>query len=768
MFLGVLRWSIRLGPWSWVVLSAMAAAQPLPAQEPIRLPPQPVTITPAFAPEGLPNQFEEGAALPAAMSTAGGGDTWIACLAYSPDGSTLAVGDRPTRPICTFLGDAPVNQNGGLIRIIDIASRRVTRTIRPKKRPRYEYEVVCLAYTPDGRTLLAHGIEGWPSENRRREYGYHVTAFDAETGRSLRRIDSAKLDDWKLPFFSRNASAFAALTRAGIRVWDIVTGRERPAPEGAPTKPVALALSPDARVLAAGDNTGEFCLWDAASGRRIARFPGHRKDGSAYEVEFLTFSPDGQILAVGGQLAVEVREFPREYHSEVRLVNMATRTERTVIPGVRIAAAAFSPDGKTLATASSDGPDDDAHVLLTLWDPATAKPRTAARRTRTRWDARVAYSSDGASLVMADREWIELHDPVDGRERAFLYQGWFTSREEAIALAPDGRTVASSNGRFQLWDLRAAVAPPTGGGHRFEVTCLAYAPDGRILASGSFDWTVKLWDVAARRPKVTLVGHVATIVRIAYAPDGRAVASADALGKVRLWDVTTGTCRLTLKGPDAPPWLLAFAPDGRALCLIAARYERPFDVYRWDAATGDRLPSPRLAADAPRPLAFSSDGARCISAAGRRVRVWDAGTGALRAEFTANGESLGLLVASDGETVFQKTPDESVVTYRRAGETWSAEDLFASSATSIAMGKEAAGEHMTLSPDGRRLAVNVDGSVQVFDTATRRTIARLPTSDEAASWLAFSPDGASLATGRTDGGVFVYSLRDTAAPVAHP
>ena len=302
-------------------------------QEPIRLLPQPVTITPAFAPEGLPNQFEEGAALPAAMSTTGGGDTWIACLAYSPDGSTLAVGDRPTRPLCTFLGDAPVNQNGGLIRIIDIASRRVTRTIRPDKRPRHEYEVVSLAYTPDGRKLLAHGIEGWPGENGSREYGYHVTAFDAATGRGLRRIDSAKLDDWKLPVFSRDASTFAALTHAGTRVWDIATGRERPAPEGAPTRPAALALSPDARVLAAGDKSGEFCLWDAASGRRIARFPGHRKDGNAFEVEFLTFSPDGQMLACGSQLAVEVREFQWEYHSEFRLVNMATHTERTAIPG---------------------------------------------------------------------------------------------------------------------------------------------------------------------------------------------------------------------------------------------------------------------------------------------------------------------------------------------------------------------------------------------------------------------------------------------------
>ena len=129
------------------------------------------------------------------------------------------------------------------------------------------------------------------------------------------------------------------------------------------------------------------------------------------------------MLACGGQLAVEVRKFQWEYHSEVRLVNVATRTERTAIPGERIASAAFSPDGKTLAIVSSDGPDDGAHALLTLWDTATAKPRAAARRTRSRWDAQVAYAADGAFLATFDREWVELHDPAGGRGTGLAQPG---------------------------------------------------------------------------------------------------------------------------------------------------------------------------------------------------------------------------------------------------------------------------------------------------------------------------------------------------------
>jgi WD40 repeat protein len=747
----------------------MVANRPLVAQGPIRLPAQPVTITPTFESEGLPNAFEEGASLPAAMTTVGGGDTWIACLAYSPDGSKLAVGDRPMRPLCTFLGDPPVNPNGGLIRIIDLTTRRVARTIGPIKRPRHEYEIVSLAYTPDGRTLVAHGKEVRPKEGGGREVGYQVTAWDADTGRVLRRIDSAKRDDWERPTFSRDASTFATRTHAGIRVWDVTTGRERPAPLEAPLSPGVLALSPDAKTLASGDASGAVGLWEVASGRRLARFPGHRNHGNAFEVSFLAFSRDNRMLACGGLLRVQVEEFHWESSSEIRLIDLETHSERATIPGVDrhvIESAAFSPDGKSIAAPMNAPSGDDSGGLVRLWDAVTGKERASVRRARPATS--VDYTADGSLLVTADREWVVLRDPTDGRERVSLYQGGSTAEEETIALSPDGRTLASTNGRFQLWDLRAASAPPTAGGHRFAVTCLAYAPDGRGLASGSFDRTVKLWDVAMRRPRATLVGHGVEVVRVAYAPDGRAVASVDAECQVRIWDTTTGTCRAILQGPDAPPRLLAFGPDGGTLCLIAGGSGRRVEVRRWDAATGGRLPSPGLTADSPQPLAFSSDGGLYVSPDRLKVEVRDTATGDLRSGFSGGGESVGLLVSRAGGTVFQMTPDSSIVTYRRSAGVWKAEDLFAGKADSIEVGTDVAGERMTATADVQRLAVKVNGSVRVFDTATRRTIAVLPAAEEAVTWLALSPDGKALATGRANGEILIYDLNKAVAPAANP
>lgn len=752
--------AVRFGVAAWLALASASAARPPEDRGPVRLAPRPVVSEPRFEPEGLPVTME-GDEPPLAMLTVGGGPTWTSCASYAPDGLTVAVGDRPNRPICTFLGDSPVNPNGGLIRVVDVGSRRVVRTFQPDKQAGHEYEVLALAHAPDGRTLVEVGEESWPKPGGGREYGYHATTRDAATGRPLRRVDSAKLDDSKSPIVSKDATTLAALTSAGPRAWDLAAGREYPAPAGAGrVVDAVLALSPDGKVLASGGEDGEVGAWEVATGRRIARVAAHRRVDRIFQVQSLAFTPNGRSLAVVGLAAVEVNPPYWEHTSELRLIDLATLGERAPIPvvgGQSIQSLAFSTDGRSIATVASDSSKcDDLAGVLTIRDLPSGNVRASVARTRSAHH--LAYSPDGSALIQANAGWITIRDPADGRERFSIQQGAYTTAGVVLALAPDGRTLATSDGRFLISDLSAAAEPPVVGGHRFGIAALAYAPDGRTVASASLDGTVKLWDLAAKAPRATLLGHRSEVSRVAFSPDGRLVGSVDATGQVRIWDAATGSCRATLEGPEGTPRLLAFGPESATLDLFLWGYRQPSHHRRWDTATGAALPAAGLGADDPMPAAGSADGRLVAAADARRIEVRDLGTGALRSTLACAEEPLGLIVANGGDTILQKSPKSSIVAHRRVDGAWKSETLFERDDLGIQSGLGIAGESLTATPDGRSLAAVIEAAVLVFDTATGRTIAELPEPERSVTSLAFAPDGRSLATGHEDGEIQVHAL----------
>ena len=198
-------------------------------------------------------------------------------------------------------------------------------------------------------------------------------------------------------------------------MWDLETGRERPAPIGGPLADGVPALSPNAKTLAAGDAGGEIGIWKVASGRRLARFPAHRRDGNTFEIKSLAYSPDGRILACGGQFSVQINPPCWQYSWEIRIIDLTTLAERATIPGGErhvIESAAFSPDGKSLAAMSRDPSDEigSRYGLARIWDTATWRDRISVR-CASRPATCIAYSVNGSLLVTADREWIVLRDP---------------------------------------------------------------------------------------------------------------------------------------------------------------------------------------------------------------------------------------------------------------------------------------------------------------------------------------------------------------------
>jgi WD40 repeat protein len=265
-----------------------------------------------------------------------------------------------------------------------------------------------------------------------------------------------------------------------------------------------------------------------------------------------------------------------------------------------IPAAAFSPDGKTLATGNDEG-------VIRFYDPARARERTEA------WDARnaeginnLAYSPDGSTLAVGIfTEGVRLLDvatrisrltlqvPQPARPLGPRNQQSLT----ALAYAPDGATLAgaTANGQVAVWDVMTGrllnlmvgpVIPPVHSipgvnnpGRPAWVTRLVYAPDGKSLATMGHEKVVRVWDPAAGRVRFTVTASYP-----AYSPDGKTLAVgsyAAAAGSVALLDPATGRPQSVFEGSKSGP--VAFVAGGKA--LVSFEHEE-LTLRLWDVATG--------------------------------------------------------------------------------------------------------------------------------------------------------------------------------------
>jgi WD40 repeat protein len=372
----------------------------------------------------------------------------------------------------------------------------------------------------------------------------------------------------------------------------------------------------------------------------------------------LAFSPDGALLAAGAA----VIDVPNG--SVLRVF----RGQLSSVTGV-----AFSPDGALLATGSFDG-------SIRVWGVADGAPRTDIAFEPDDWAADVAFSPDGSVLAAAcdDSKAVRLFDPRTGLAQATFGIG-------------------------------------------ADATCVDFAPDGRLLAVGSWSDTVDLWDVAAGVVTGALEGHESGVRDVAFAPDGRRLATACLDGKTRIWDVARGAVLATLTGHDQGVTAVSFAPDGTLLATASEDGTvRVWDAASWAAPRLRPLSTLDYPGDELSEVAFSPDGSRIAAKSHRAVRVWDTATWAVHATLAeSDGSGIALAVSADGSTLATACADHTVRIWDTA--TGTARTVLASTElanTGLAnTGLSGARVHfMEFSPDGTGLlTVSDDGAVRRLD-----------------------------------------------------
>ena len=281
-------------------------------------------------------------------------------------------------------------------------------------------------------------------------------------------------------------------------------------------------------------------------------------------------------------------------------------------------------------------------------------------------------------------------------------------------------------------------------GHNKVVTAVVFSPDGRWVASGSFDDTIKIWDFETGRELRSFIGHSGAVKALACSTDGKWLASGGNDGTVRIWEVESGREIRNLDIHEGSIEAVAFSPDGRRIASGGSGNT----IFIYDTGTGKELAKLSDNVGSITALTFSPDGRLLASgSADRTVKIWDAEKGKQIRELKGHTEKIDVLrFNATGEMLASAGPDKTVRLWKT------------SSGREIASLKGHAGRITAINfiDDVQLMSVDTSHLIKFWNTSAKRetaTIGKPASSDDESESAVFSTDGRFIAAGSGDGTV---------------